>query len=346
MAATLVGCVSGGYSSNDVNGYVNDMKIGKCKISSPTKNEYDENVWTVTQASTGIEFEVLDDVSAGGMLPGKQTHTLRNNFPQKMVEYYQDKIEGYKGFHVYEGSIVVEYSDLDELNAACKDVVDLYNFLFEQYGEFSCQANLLYKGEFTDNMKFSASVDGSRCMAERTRILTTIPAKDVKGGFEKIYGTAKDNYLMIGLAHGVDSIVNEFSNDEVEESMCSDTYGLDRIVTYPADGGKGKASTKAVRMMYFYYGSLYQYLCEQGIDVSGTFSDFTVVGADGKTYEFSYDFYNEKDDKTYYMADDVKVYNQNRFCLDEHELETLFGVSVDFMDNSTVEKKQDAGEIE
>ena len=329
-ACAFAGC-SKSHNSIDVKSYVKDMNIGKCKISSSRENEYGEKIWTVTQVSTGIEFEIIDDRSVGGMLGGS-SYSLNDDFSSKMVEYYEDKLSAYDEISLVDGAIVLEYSSLDELKTGCEDLLDLYDFYFEQYEGFGLGTDFLYRGEFADKIEYhvTSQLDS---MAHRTKLVNTVAASDIKKGFDQLYGQVKDRYLFMCIGHGLDSVHSEFTDEEIDEFVNSDTYGIERMVTYSEDG-KGVVSPELVSMYgYIYYGGLYQYLEEQGIEVSGTALDFTVVGQDGKTYEFSYDFYDEKKDKTYYTVDGEKVYNQNRFCMNHHEVEQIFNLKLELMDN-------------
>ncbi|WP_026651585.1 hypothetical protein [Butyrivibrio proteoclasticus] len=347
FALALVGCSGPSHSTTDAKNYVRDMKIGKCTVSSPSTNEHNEKTWTVTQKSTGIVFEVTDDFMGGGMIGGGH-YSLKDNYSTKMIEYYEDKVNEYERISLVNDIVVLEYSNLDELKSGCEDIAELFDFLFEQYDGFSCQVNMLYNGVFKDIIEFYPEVSGNS-MAHRTQIVNVIYASDVKEGFDSFYTQAKDAYLTIGLAHGIDSITTEFSNEEIEDFMNGDRYGMDRIVTYvdPEDEKVATVSTSTVTQYYFFYGGLFKYLKEQGLDVSGDPLDFTVETKDGKTCEFSYDFYDKSTDETYYLLDGEKVFDspKNRFNLDTRDLEELFGIKAVEMDNATIGKKEAAGEL-
>lgn len=337
-----MGCAKA-HTTNDIRKYVNDMNIGKCKIASSKANEDGENTWTVTQVSTGIEFEIIDERYVGGML-GDSNYIIKDNYSSKMTEYYKDKLSAYDEINLIDGTIVLEYSSLDELEAGCKDLTQLYDFYFEQYEGFKLGTDFLYRGEFADKIEYHVTTQ-LNSMAHRTLLVNTVAASDIKKGFDQLYGQVKDRYLFMCIGHGLDSVHSEFTDEEIDEFVNSDTYGIERMVTYSEDG-KGVVSPELVSMYgYIYYGGLYQYLEEQGIEVSGTAMDFTVVGQDGKTYEFSYDFYDVDSDKTYYTADGEKVYNQNRFCMNTKEIRDIFNLTLELDSKDTLDKKKRDGEL-
>ncbi len=345
FSLALVGC-SNSHHESDVKKYVNEMGIGECEISYGGQNEYKENIWKVTQKSTGIEFEILDDVSVGGMLPGKRSYTLRDDYLPHMLDYYADEIATYEGFEVYEGSgsIVVKYSSLSELNTRCEDLSNVFDFLYEKYtGLHACNAYLLYSSDFTDKFAFDPTDTGT--MASRLMLTTQVYCEDMKKDPDAVLKNAKDKYLYLGLLHGLDEVTGEFTDEEIDAFVeSSDIHFMNRVITYTQgtpedpDNATTKISSRVVTEgSRFFYGSLYKYLVEMGYEVSGTPAHFTYKHSDGRTYEFSYDFYDEKKDETYYLVDGNKEYGSNRFHIDCYDMDDLFGIVVECKAGSDIE---------
>lgn len=58
---------------------------------------------------------------------------------------------------------------------------------------------------------------------------------------------------------------------------------------------------------HFSFAGLYELLSRLGVEVEGAPERFSVSGADGCLYEFSYDFYDREDGKWYYIRDGEQI---------------------------------------
>ena len=157
---------------------------------------------------------------------------------------------------------------------------------------------------------------------------------ELKSGYE-------EKYLLCALDYRFDDAIADFTDQEIKE-IVSDSNNVERLGI--VKDGKTVMYEDLIANGVGYgvsFGSLYEVLKREGLDVSGTDQHYSFTGKDGHVYEISYDFndletedYKDNDGKMikgyYYIKDGEKTamyaYKYNHFTA--NEIKEITGLEV------------------
>ena len=285
---------------------------------------FKDTVWTVHDEKNDVSFHVSNDAHWG-------METLEREFTddyddcvfeknmsaikQSLLSYEVTETDGLKC-----AEIEAEFTDRAGLDGVICEIEKVCDYFSGNgYHDMEIPYCIKYMNPIRDNIKGKELNDG-----------------DCKGWlntFDKEKSTAEyeTKYLVCALDYRFDDALADFTDQEIKDASASaKKLGVkkggktviydDLIANDEGSGGDGLS-----------FGTLYELLERENVDVRGTNRHYSFEGSDGHKYEISYDFNDlatgEYDDSGtekkgyYYIKDDEKIpmsyYRNNHFSSDD-----------------------------
>jgi len=177
---------------------------------------------------------------------------------------------------------VGSYDNLEELEALFEEAED-----FAEYAEecgYDIEFNISFRMENPLRDNCDKTFDEGDCNGSFST--------DGNEDFEKAYETAVDKCLLTSIVYRFEDKLAEFTDEEIKKAVEACKYRVS-VSDDGTDSGKftfyedlcGKMYTSAVT-----FGTLYEILVREGIEVMGDSWHYSFTGVDGSVYEISYDF--------------------------------------------------------
>ena len=340
---TLSGCTEE-YDRADIIKYVTqNCDIEKFSVSKDYEevegdDGYTDKVWTVkVKGDDKLEFVVHDDFHWG---MESLTNSLNDDYKYVALVHLYEEYDECELLELYEeenirtyAELVGNYDNLDELEELFEEAAEFAEYVDDCGYDIEFRVNFKMENPLSDN-GVKEIIDGDYS--------TWIEADD-NYDYEDTYEAAVDKYLLTSIIYRFEDNLSEFSDKEIKEAVKGCAYR----VAVSSDGTKdgefefyedlcGKMYTSSVT-----FGTLYEILVREGVDVTGDSWHYSFVGVDGITYEISYDFCDythygeieEGDEKNsyYYIRNGEKVpmdyYFYNYFS--EKEVLEMTGILID-----------------
>lgn len=295
---TLSGCTEE-YDRADIIKYVTqNCDIKKFSVSKDYEevegdDGYTDKVWTVTvKGDDKLEFVVHDDFHWG---MEALVNTLWDDYMYvALVHLYEEydecellELHEEKDIRTY-AELVGSYDNLEELEALFEEAEDFAEYAEDCGYDIEFYVNFRMENPLRDNCDRPLN-DGDCKGFFRT---------DGKTDFEDAYETAVKEYLLTSIIYRFEDKLSEFTEEEIKDAVKNCKYRV-AVSKDGTDSGElvfyddlcGKMYTSAVT-----FGTLYEILVREGVEVTGDSWHYSFTGADGNIYEVSYDFC----DYTYY----------------------------------------------
>ncbi len=340
----LSGCFTEEYDRADIIKYVTkNCDIKKFTVSRDYEevegdDGYTDKVWTVTvKGDDKLEFVVHDDFHWG---MEALVNSLSDDYKYVVLAYLYEEYDECELLELYEEENISTYAEL----VGTYDSLDELEELFEETAEFAKYIDECgYDIEFRVNFKMENPLrDNTVRDLTDGDYSTWIEAGD-NYDYEEAYEAAVDKYLLTSIIYRFEDKLSEFTDKEIKEAVEECAYRV-AVSSDGTEGGEfeyyedlcGRMYTSAVT-----FGTLYEILVREGVEVTGDSWHYSFVGAGDVLYEISYDFcdytyYGEVEEGDeqigyYYMRNGEKVpmdyYYYNYFW--EKDVLEMTGILID-----------------
>ena len=353
LCAALSGCVNIRIGTKDeektepstdpadkVADYVRDeLKIDGAKIDPDSKevkgeDGFTDTLWSVYDEKSDVTFYVSDNSYwPGEMLESSLTDDYDDSIFEKFMSsiklddltYEITEKDGLKS-----ANIVTEYKDRAGLSTVMDELEQVKEY-FDNLGykDLKIPYQIKYMNPLRTNIE-DREIDDGDCRG----LIYDYDEAELKSGYE-------EKYLLCALDYRFDDAIADFTDQEIKE-IISDSNNVERLGI--VKDGKTVMYEDLIANGVGYgvsFGSLYEVLKREGLDVSGTDQHYSFTGKNGHVYEISYDFndletedYKDNDGKMikgyYYIKDGEKTamyaYKYNHFTADE--IKEITGIEV------------------
>jgi len=314
LLSALVSACNGGakiHSRGDIKRYIKqNYNFDDYSLSKESKEINGDYYWTVTvEGDYGCTFHVEDYYSDGfgGMFSSRHLHDdYSSNALIKLYEAYGKNdiftMEVSDDGQWKSARLHTTFSNRAELEAALEEVKDF----------------LEYKEKYTDNVTVCIDMD----FAHKLRCQTEYQIDD--GDYlenlmvytDEVYEEAMKKYIKVCMDYRYEELLADFTQQELESAIADSG----RSVAILKSDGEGETfdcykdlcTSRSGSGVSF--GTLYEILKREGIEVKGDSWHYNFTGIDGAVYEISYDFreaVREGGELTYkyyyYYKDDEKI---------------------------------------
>lgn len=306
ITAFSSGCVKE-YSTKDVIGYVkNEYHLQHVKAlddGAEVKGDdgYTDTLWTLYDSDHEITFHVLDNVAymmehVGNYLMDDYDDQVFLKYVDDLthLEYVKDDFEG-----LSEVTIKGSYKNKADLKQLYEELMDLKNdFSNQGFETIRIYYRLAFQNPIRFHIKDEEVDDGD--VTGTTDYLS-------KSKYESFIG----EYLRCALDYNFEDALSEFTEEEIKDFIQTDE---DVISVGKVNGNEVIWYDDITASQYYYgisFGTLYEILKKENIEVTGDSNQYTFTGIDGSVYGISYDYV--QDNAYYYLKDDTKVFMEYNF---------------------------------
>lgn len=292
-ALALPGCVTD-YDRDDIAERAASILGGGHAYVSRTYEEhegedgYTDRVWTVVVPETGLEFHIVDDRHWG---METLTNSLRDDYVASVLALVENDLPESAHLRLEFGTdealsvarVVGSFRDALELAECREELVALADRLAELgYGGLSARYVLEYEHPLRNATSYAID-DGDSWgwtdeIAPLEDMLSTYVALVIDLRYEDVLATLPEGLVDAVVGASPDR-VGVYEGDQTDQSL----YEPELIRYYD-----GLLSSRYAYGISF--GTLYEVLLREGLSPEGTSWHYSFVGADGSTYEVSYDF--------------------------------------------------------
>ncbi len=301
----LCGCRTD-YDKKDIKEYVKE-EYGLKSVSVQQEPEAikDENdstdyIWMVTDKKHNMSFRVLDDFQADSLFPDNHlTSDYEDVRLAQAFEQYDAKklsLETKTQYALCRATIRGNYSSRQEL----QELFEETDAFLKEYLDNEVKISI----HFTMDTPYREAVEGYEMDSGDYR------STDVEFTKNK-QEEAEENLILTALDYRLDTYLEEFTEEEIEEAVANSKY---RLGVADSEEGPYEYYDDLVASRFSYgvsFSTLYEILIREGYPVEGDKNHYSFVGVDGSTYEISCDFvgYEYKDGKIgyYYLKDHVET---------------------------------------
>lgn len=335
MTAFHSGCVKK-YSTKDVIEYAKDeyhlqhVKAINDGVEVTDDDGYTDTLWTLYDSDREITFHVLDNVTY--MMEHAGNYLMDDYDDQVFLKYVDDLTHLEYVTSDFEGLIEVTikgtYKNKTDLKQLYQELMDLKNdFSNQGFESISIYYRLAYQNPIRFHIEDEEVDDGD--VTGMTDYLS-----------ESKYESFVDEYLRCALDYNFKDALSEFTEEEIEDFIQTDE---DVISVGKVIGNEVVWYDDITASQYYYgisFGTLYEILKKENIEVTGDSNQYTFVGIDGSTYGISYDYV--QDNSYYYLKDATKVFMKHNFYnhFECNQIKEFTGLDlVDVRDREKYEKE-------
>lgn len=353
LCASLSGCINVVISTKNeektesstdpadkVADYVRDeLMIDGAKIDPESKevkgeDGFTDTLWSVYDEKSDVTFYVSDD----SYWPGEMLESsLTDDYDDSIFEKFMSSIKlDDLTYEITEkdglkiANIDAEYKDRAGLSTVMDELEQVKDY-FDNLGykDLEIPYQIKYMNPLRTNIE-DREIDDGDCKG----LISDYDEAELRSGYE-------EKYLLCALDYRFDDALADFTDQEIK-AIVSDSNNVERLGM--VKDGKTVMYDDLIANGVGYgvsFGSLYEVLKREGIDVNGTDQHYSFTGKDGHVYEISYDFndleteyYKNNDGEMikgyYYLKDGEKTamyaYNYNHFTA--NEIKEITGLEV------------------
>ena len=263
------------------------IEVSKDYQERQEEDSYTDRIWTVRVPETGLEFHIIDDYHWGAE---SVTNYLWDDYDEAVLGLIQSDLPGFSFLTVdakeeagiWTGRICADYQDPQQLRLCFEELNRFHQACDELgYPELSIFYQIAFQHPLrnrtnyvVDDADAFGSTDniGDPEDTLRNHLLTLLDYRyDAKDTFspEQIASALEGYYYRVGIYTGAET---DFSLYDPNQVRYYDDIIASRL-------GYGVS-----------FGSLFEILSREGFAPQGNYWHYSFVGADGATYEISYDF--------------------------------------------------------
>ncbi len=325
-AIFLTGCRISPYSGWDVRKYLWDAySMWNIKLSKEAEEQDGKLVWTVVDKKNDVEFHVFDGTTyflwSERVLSDDYEFTLIMSKKDELLEGYEDKFEiiDTSDNHYYPVTIQFHYSNLAELRERCDDLEVIYKRL----SKMDKSASVTYESILDfERREFVSQFFGDWVMDDFD---IGFKKQYTKGVGNDIYEQIKRYYVWQAYNYQWPELLADVTEEDIAWLMSYENMIFTSIV-HEDESEELVPGVISYSEWKLTYGNLYLFLVNQGFEVSGDPTHYTVVAQSGITYEFSYDFVD--DEGAYILVDGEVTRLENSddsYYVEVDEIEEFFG---------------------
>ena len=287
LALSLVGCYEyrGPYSKADVEEYL----TGRYPDETINVRQRGLQTWECWfDELPEAVFQVWVGEGGGDPVPMLYSRLVSDEaevLPEYYLEKYQDEGGSLDAWELRDSIFYTQYSSMDDAGSALEQLSDFFAWTegrplsqLVPKGQYSFQPELPWRTWAPQFNNFQESVVHG-------------PQDETEAVREELEDSVKKYYAFYCLP------CDEFSQTELEE------YAVNTWLWTPKPSVRQGEEILSPELFtgiglesgVISYGGLYTLLTRLDFDVKGTAEHFTVTGADGHSYEFSYSFWEEKE---------------------------------------------------
>ena len=354
MLLVLVACLTCGCEAldpvtrSDAKRYVENnlgLKNYSIKMLPSDEGKGDSFTWEVYDKDNDVSFDVYGSITGYGDYIPSFTMGIYDNYSENLykkkseelpegVEYAQHGTD--RNIEEKDGFFVVNYTDTESLEKNCnafwelakeirKFSKDPVQFKVKLAIPHDPEIDKIYYPPLDFSMGDYYGQIGQKLNDEQ----------ESERSAEDLIGKVKLLYFTYGYTYRIPDVMEEMSDRDVENVLDDNYYRkiyivedgkpreIEDCIEYYPKSGKHRVT----------YGSMFTILQREGFNVTGTPEHFTCILDNGDTYEFSYDFWRDRDYYgSYYLknGEEVQTKATEKSVLTHDEILEIFGLYIDF----------------